>query len=978
MRERSMRIGFRTISTNGLSLAAALIVITGVCCRRADDARPGASTSSETPTKAAPTGSLGGEGFNVLFVSVDTTRADHIGCYGHPDIKTPSIDRLAREGTRFANCISSAPLTMPSHSTMMTGAYPYVHGVRDNGIFQLKDENRTLAEIFLEAGYRTHAEVAAPVLDAKYGLDQGFESYSGISVDTDAELVLLPFGGRGDQHEEPLAASDEPAIEPELPDIETDRKADEITEHAVAQLRKYAESKTPFFMFVHYFDPHWPWEAPEPFSTEFHDPYMAEIAYFDSQFGLLIDAVRELGLSEKTLVILTSDHGEGRGEHAERTHSTFLYDTTLHVPLVIWCPGQVPAEQVVESQVRLIDLAPTILEFCGLGDQRTPQMQGTSLVPLLLDPTSNGERWCYSDTMVPYTSYDYSWLRSLRTDDWKYIHGPKPELYHVAEDRRELFNLADAERERAEAMKQQLYDLIADSPSPPGSGGNLMAMSDEERRQFEALGYVSDALDEDSPLVSGDEIDNFEPKGPNPRDKAEVIACVATGMGCFRVGDFEQSVPIWERYVELEPDEWTGWSHLGRAYMAVKEFEKARASMQRAIELNPASPDDYRRLANLYAQESDFIQAEAFYRKAIEVNPEDPVAHLNLGKILRSKRAYEEALTHFDRAIEIEAKLCDAWVERGITLRQMDRIEEAVEALRTGVEIDPNETRGHLQLAGVYLMDMGQSQQALDYLASVLDRVENKAAILQGMADGAMTAGDYAASLNYVEQLLEIDPDGANAHRLRGQALTALGRTDEGIDSYRKAVELEGEFHMARLQLADALDQAGRDAESVEAFAALLANSPPQPIAYTRAAETFLKAGDVDRAVDAYRAGREAAPQNVNIPNDLAWLLATHPSDAVRNGEAAVEAAEYARKLTRGEHAAVMDTLAAAYAEAGRFDEAVAAADAAISLARERDDAALVERITKRREMYTRAEPYRDNPRPATSTAPAAPAGATQ
>ena len=245
----------------GLLLATLIALMTTAGCDRSESGR---QPEGESVTEALSTESglmdIGGADFNVLLVSVDTTRADHLACYGHPDAKTPNIDRFAREGTLFKNCISSAPLTLPSHSSMLTGSYPFVHGARDNGIFTLVDDNRTLAEIFKEAGAATHAEVAAIVLNRKYGLAQGFDSYG----DLTREKTPRPSMSIQDFQKE-VSEEAEPDVEIESEDAqpETDRKADDITAKGIELLTEKAEKNERFFIFLHYFDPHWPHEAPE-------------------------------------------------------------------------------------------------------------------------------------------------------------------------------------------------------------------------------------------------------------------------------------------------------------------------------------------------------------------------------------------------------------------------------------------------------------------------------------------------------------------------------------------------------------------------------------------------------------------------------------------------------------------------------------------------------------------------------------------
>ncbi|MFQ5411876.1 MAG: sulfatase, partial [Phycisphaerae bacterium] len=429
--------------------------------------KPSGQRAAKGPSAAAEI--KGEAGMNVLFVSVDTTRADSIGCYGHPVVKTPNIDRLAAEGTRFTQCISSIPITLPSHSCMMTGSYQYVHGARDNGGFVLDDANETLAEQLRAAGYATHAELGSVILNRQYGLNQGFDTYGDLHRRSDEPDQREPDGAASGEEEEGAskAESSEPLKAPEaaVPWDLMSRKAKSIADAGIQLLRQNADR--PFFIFLHFYDPHQPNTAPKRFADQYKDGYLAEIAYFDEQFGRIMDELRRLKLAKKTLVVFTSDHGEGRGQHGEGTHSYFLYDTTLHVPLILWNPGRIPAGRVVTTQVRLIDLAPTVLAFLGLPG--TSQMQGVSLLPVLANPESDLHLAAYGDTLAPQLVFGYSALRSLRMDGWKYIHAPTPELYHVAEDPLEMFNLAASNPERVGLLRDRLKEVLIDSPDPPGS-----------------------------------------------------------------------------------------------------------------------------------------------------------------------------------------------------------------------------------------------------------------------------------------------------------------------------------------------------------------------------------------------------------------------------------------------------------------------------------------------------------------------------
>lgn len=936
---------FRRLISKPSRMHIALISLGAVACCGCKSP----DQNSEKPFPPANKSSIGARGVNVVLVSVDTTRADHIGCYGHPKIKTPNIDRFADEGTRFAWCISSAPLTLPSHTTMLTGSYPFLHGARDNGVFTVTPENVTLAEIFKEAGYATHAEVAALVLNHKTGIDQGFDGFGDVE----------PAGKPGHKPEPvELESTSQPAIEPDAPVIAIERKAEDIFQHGIDVMKRRVAAKEPFFMFLHCFDPHWPHEAPERFKVQYDDGYYAEIAYFDEQFGRFMDAVRELGIDENTLVFLTSDHGEGRGQHSEWTHSTFLYDTTLHVPLMMRCPGKVPSKQVVESQVRLLDIAPTILEFAKLGDRRTEQMQGASLLPLLEDPTLDLRLPCYSDTMVPKTNYGFSALRSIRLTDGKYILSPRPELFGYPDDYLELFNLAESDKDRADAMRQELYDLIADSPSPPGGRGVWRSMDDAERRKMEALGYISSSTVEDLDLTTGNELDFFEPDGINPKDRIESIECMATGLGSIRVGKYEEGEKFFRRFCELEPDHPDGPSYLGRIFMYTDRDDEAMEMFRKSIAMRPDSYLERRLLGDLLAKKMQYSEAEEAYRLAVKANPSDHRSRISHGRVLAAMQRYDEAFAEYDEAIKLVPEDPVPHNQKGLALVLADRPEEAILVLREASRLDPNAPRPHAAMAKA-LRRLKRTDEAIEYLKKSIESIPDAALLYHALAECYAVKGDPDNIEANFRRVVELLPESAVARRNLGGHLLAKGNVDDALVQLEKAAELGPKNVMAHFKLARALELKDRNTEAIRSYERVFELTPRNAIAYRSAANLMDVQGDHAKAVGLLRQACEVVVDNAYIINDLAWRLATSTKDEIRNGPEAVKLAETAERLTQGKDGNVLDTLAAAFAEVGRFDEAVETINRALEIAVQANDERETDILRGRLELYGARRPLR-------------------
>src|SRR5512135_1717843 len=353
---------------------------------------------------------------NLLLITLDTTRADHLGCYGFAQASTPNLDRLAGEGIRFARVYAPAPLTLPSHSSIMSGLYPVSHGVRNNG-HEMPSSVRTLAEILKGHGFATAAFVSSFSVDSRFGIGRGFDVYD------DTFQVGSPLKG-----------------------VNAERRAEETFARFSRWLDNNAASR--FFAWVHYYDPHLPYDPPSPYREEFAGRlYDGEIAYMDHYVGAGLDRLREKGLLDRTIVVVAGDHGEGLGDKIERGHGIFLYEETLRVPFIVFAPKLLPRPRVVDAEVRLIDAAPTVLELAGLGREASG-MQGRSLVPALEGKTL-ADRDALVETFYPRENFGWSELVGLVSGTWKYIQAPRPELYDLAADRGEASNLVDASQDKA-------------------------------------------------------------------------------------------------------------------------------------------------------------------------------------------------------------------------------------------------------------------------------------------------------------------------------------------------------------------------------------------------------------------------------------------------------------------------------------------------------------------------------------------------
>ncbi|MFQ5806218.1 MAG: sulfatase-like hydrolase/transferase [Phycisphaerae bacterium] len=613
-----------------------------------------------------------GPGFNVLLITLDTARADYLGCYGHPGNHTPSIDRLAAEGTRFTQCTAAAPSTLASHATILTAVYPYVHGVRHNVGYRLSQANVTLAEVLKRSGYSTAAYVAAFVVNRDVGLDQGFDTYDDV----------------GKRHE---------------------RRADEVCGGAIEWLRRHAREK--FFLWVHLFDPHAPYDPPQPFRSLYRDPYVGEIAFVDQQVGRLLEELRKLGLERNTLVVLTADHGEGLGQHGEETHLYFVYDTTMSVPLLFRCPGRIPPVGVLPMQVRNIDIAPTILAFLGLAiEPALPYAQGVSLIPHMLGRVSDTGLAAYGETLGGQIVLGTSPLRFLRADGWKYIHAPRPELYRIGDDPAEEHNLAASEPDRLGAMRAVLRGLIAASARPVGANDATVRLDQPALERLASLGYVGAGADTGS-SVSG-ELDDFDPVGDDPKDHAADFTAVGRAMDRLQNGRHAEAEAIYRRLVSAFPDSAELGMQLARSVFLQGRFEDAIAIYHGLLEKCPRNARVHYGMGKLLDRVGRRAHAIARFTAAVQIDPQYAEAFYDLGVALRKAGRGDEALDHFRQAVRIRPTYVDARINLGVGLAAAGKLDDAIEQYREALRVAPDDAAIHYNLGNALLRE-GQKSEAI-------------------------------------------------------------------------------------------------------------------------------------------------------------------------------------------------------------------------------------------------------------------------
>jgi len=603
---------------------------------------------------------------NVLLITMDTTRADYLGCYGWPGAATPNIDQFAVEGARFARCAACTPQTLPSHCTIMTGTYPYVHGIRRNGVARLADANVTLAETLREAGFATEAIVASVVLHGRHGLTQGFDEY----VDV-----------RPGPTSNPAAA---------------ERKAGEVGDLATSALQKLAggdpgaaaQPRKPFFLWVHFYDPHYPYESSRHADENSPAAYADEIAAMDVQIGRLMTALRDLGRARDTLVVLVGDHGEGLGQHGESQHGYLLYETTQHVPLIVWGPGVVPRREPVASQVRTLDVMPTILDYLGLPE--APPAQGISLRPMIEAPKACADLPAYSETMLPAEELGLSRLRAISHGGWKYIHATRPELYDLTTDREERHNLADQRAEVAARLKEELRSILAEAPPPPDARAAPVRLSAAEAQKLASLGYLGAQGDEADEEPVSNELLTFEPEGDNPADHIQAIETLVEGHRRSAWGDDARAEPLLRSAVESFPESATLWAEWARVITRLGREGEIIEVCNQVLAKHPASKQTRfscaRRLARIGRQD---LAIETL-RAGTELLPNDGEMHRELADALMAMQRFGEAQSSYEQAIGLDPRDAKALLGMGRLCARTGRYAEAEKYLRDAIAIEPD------------------------------------------------------------------------------------------------------------------------------------------------------------------------------------------------------------------------------------------------------------------------------------------------
>jgi choline-sulfatase len=636
---------------------------------------------------------------NVILITIDTLRADHVGCYGAKTVKTPALDALAANGVLFEHAISQVPLTWPSHAAILTGTYPFQNGVQDFTGPPLAPQFRSVAEAFRQHGYVTGAVVSAFVLDRSFGLSRGFDSYDD-------------------------AFSAETFLQKDLGLV--DRKAADSVTRAIGWLQK--TTHRPFFLWLHLYDPHSPYDPPEPFNTQYHDHlYDGEIAYADHELGRLIAWLKRNQLYDRSLIVFLSDHGESLGDHGEKEHGFFIYNSTAHIPLIVKpAAGSSTHPSRISRPVETIAVAPTLLQSAGVEDEIERQFQSEGLFPA----DTKGEASAYSETFYPFSFFGWSPLHALQTSRYHYINAPQPELYDLLADPAEEKNLAMQQSAIVAVLKDKLQQRLKNNPFAP-TKADAPALDPDAVKKLRALGYFayrSAMYRSGLPTGLGSDL-------PDPKERLWEFNATLEASDAFGASDFKKGEALLREVREKDPQQYIIPFMLGEAALRQKLWERAASDLQECLRLNPSFDQAMTSLARALYQKGDVTGAQGWVDKALKLNPDNyrawyelglidtasdkaaavvafeksisiqpnfAMSRRDLGMLQFHQQNYLEASTHLAKAIGLGLHAPTLYNFLGIAYSRVNRLHDAVASYQTALKLDPKLAEAHLNLAYAY------------------------------------------------------------------------------------------------------------------------------------------------------------------------------------------------------------------------------------------------------------------------------------
>jgi arylsulfatase A-like enzyme/Tfp pilus assembly protein PilF len=775
----------RRFERSFLLIVAFFIAVTIIGCGRSGEPLP--ETTVEEPLTLDLAG-VKHDDLNVILITIDTLRSDRLSCYGSDLVETPNIDSFASEGVLFSNAASTVPFTLPAHSSILTGLYPPGHGVRENVGYNLDPSIPTLAEVLSSGGWATAGFVSAFVLDRRWGIGRGFDHYFD-------DFDLQDF---------------------DTPNLSSVQRSGDVTLAESVRWLDQRPKDSPFFLWLHLYDPHDPYTPPEPFKSQYPQrPYDGEVAYTDALIGDFRRALEERGLLSNSLIVLTADHGEGLGDHGESMHGFFVYDSTIHVSLIVRPPKAADGGQVVDSAVSHVDIFPTILDAVGLPAPK--RVHGQSLLPAMLGEDLASDRGVYSESFYPLLHYGWAPLRAIRKGSRKLISAPRPEVYDIQADPREERNLSyelpDVATELGRRLAELRTDIEGDAPTP----GAAPDIDPETLAQLEALGYaagqggVSLEEEEDRPRA-------------DPKDKIGIHRTIMRAQSLMQ-DDADTAERTLLAVLNSDPDILDAHQMLGHLTTAQRRYEEALGHFRRALELDPAHKKSLMGMASSY----------------------------------RALGRREEALVGFRRVLEVTGPDTRASIAIADIEINLGRLNEAAEALSDAA--DTTEVPGliHNKL-GEVRAEQGRPDEAMALFVEAIGETDEFAVPYFNIAVLYEERGDARSAIANYEKAIELAPKYYEAQFNLGRLLGHLGQVDQQQALWEASIEsnpefVQGYFYLSKL-LMDLGGDLGRAEELVRTGIAKDPEHEEGPLGYYVLADILNRSGRTAEAGEAVASGR--------------------------------------------------------------------------------------------------------------------------
>lgn len=764
-----------TTRRRGILVSALLVVMGAVAILWYATARPSNAVSSSGESLGLLPAGARQQDMNVVLITLDTMRWDRLGAYGDAAAQTPNLDRLASEGVVFEQAITSVPLTLPAHSTILTGLLPPRHGVRDNGGYVLDEKHTTLTRLLKTEGFNTGAFVGAFVLDSKWGLDQGFDVYHDKFDVSKYRSISL-----GD----------------------VARLGGEVVDNALPWLEEQAGNR--FFAWLHFYDAHTPYDPPEPFKTRFRaSPYAGEIAYVDSQVGRVLQWLEAKKLADRTIVVAIGDHGESLNQHREATHGLFVYDATTRVPFILRTPFAATRGRRVASTVRSEDVMPTVLDL--LGQTAPPGLEGRSLVPLMTGTHADLNLDAYSESLYAFNHYGWSEIKALRSGRFKYIATTKPELYDLERDPGEQTNLYDERRALAERMAAELQRLGAET-APSESGPS--AVDPETRERLAALGYIGSFTE--TARKPGEVL-------PDPKDKIEIFNLMTSARESTGKTDTESAVDRLRRVVRMDPNILDAWVMLGNEYFRAGDHKSALEQYKRALQIRPDYDLAIVNLAGAYRALGDYDAALLGYERYLEKDPKNAWVRYQMGELHVDLNQLDKAEEAFRQSLIDDTRVAAARNALGVVAMKRGDFGKAEEEIRAALKQKPDVKLAHYNLA-LLAEQRGDVQTAIREYRTEIET--QPAAFKAAFNLGRLfeQSGNAAAQEEAFRLSIQLNPSFAEGYFYLAKLLLDQGRAyDEAISLARRGLQVGARSAHAPLGhyvLADIYSRRGQHAES--------------------------------------------------------------------------------------------------------------------------------------------------------------------